>query len=179
MIKDREEKFKIGLSIQEAASFLREIADSMEQGNIAVDNNNVQVNPFHHISLSYKQDTEKNNFSLKLKYKGRDKKQTYVQPSEVAVEKYKHLKERMKTQFKSIQEALDTGILPEPKLLTDFVEDSKQMCQYKDKGDEYYPRYLKAVNNFEKAAGQEELLSLQAALQSLDNLKQECHELYK
>ena len=192
MNKSSEEKIKMGLSVQEAAEFLREIADGMEKGNIEVDNHQMEVNPYHYISVSYKQDIDKNNFSFKFKYKGRAQKQTYAhQPESESKtseaqeltakkkEKYDDLKERMEKEFKSIQETVQDGQLPNADLVTSFVQDSKKMCQYPDKGDKYYPRYLEAVDFFEKAFSEEDLSTLEKSLGLLDQLKEECHDRYK
>lgn len=101
--------------------------------------------------------------------------------------KYKPLKKRMKSVFKGVAAALAAGALPIQADLDLFVADSRLMCQYPGKGDEFYPAYLEAVDRLialvEEAKSQtpgtedyaQAVTQALLAANALNQLKKDCH----
>ena len=93
--------------------------------------------------------------------------------------RYKYLKKRMQSSFKSIFRAVHGGILPVPSAMESFITDSRLMTQYIGYGDAEYARYDEAVDTLQQAWNAQDVQALHAAVDHLAHLKAECHHQYK
>lgn len=92
---------------------------------------------------------------------------------------YSGLKKRMKSDFKHIYQAIHSNVMPAAPIVEAFLNDSDLMCRYSGKGDEFYPAYLAACDEFRKAYASEDMAALHTAVEELNHQKSECHSRYK
>lgn len=185
-MSSEEKSVKLKMSISELAEFLRGLAGQLEGEETGTDLSGIRISDFSKLKLSMKR---KDDF-VKVKYKVKheeaeeeDDEEDEDEEDEKSAgsekEKYKSLKERMKESYKTIKESMEADTLPEESVANSFIEDSRLMTTFPDKGDEYYDLYNTAVAGFEKALMEKNFLNVEIALKEIERIKTDCHEKHK
>ena len=92
---------------------------------------------------------------------------------------YKHLKERMKANFKQVRKAVKKGRPLDTELVRTFCSDARLMTTYPDKGSEYYPAFLEWVERLASAVELGDCSKLAEAVAALRRMEKDCHKRYK
>ncbi|QJT08547.1 GAK system XXXCH domain-containing protein [Oceanidesulfovibrio marinus] len=189
MSSESKRKYEFMVGAEEAPDFLAKIADGMRQGCLSIGDVELVFDGFKSLSLSFKESVGGYKAKVKLKYAQPDHAPDCECPACKAAQeygigkegkpKYGSLKKRMKSDFKAIHQALRNGALPGGDVMARFIEDSRVMCTYPGKGDEYYPQYLEAVDAFAVAVEQGDLQAATARQNDLYQRMQDCHDEYK
>jgi XXXCH domain-containing protein len=176
------------LTKAQLAEFFRGLADQLagqgpEEDAAPVDG----VSPpdpgeFKKLKLSVKRDL--GGFSIKWKSKALYKPveaeaDMDAAPADEGEIKYKKLKKRMKESFKMITESLMSDVMPGEAVVTAFLQDSKRMTSFPEKGAEFYNEYDKACMDFARAFEAKNLTACKSAATILNQLKKDCHSRYK
>jgi XXXCH domain-containing protein len=85
----------------------------------------------------------------------------------------------MDKDFKALVKAAEAGAVPAAGQVAPFVADSRLMCTYPGKGDEFYSAFLAAVDAFEAAVASSDAAAFAEAVGGLARLKKDCHAKYK
>jgi XXXCH domain-containing protein len=177
------------LSKEQLATFFRELADRLDGvgPEAPVDGENIANAPdpgeFKKLKVGVKRDL--GGFTLKWKSKSLVQQPAApgtppAAPASSAGEiKYKSLKKRMKQSFKAITETLMADVMPGEAVVTAFIQDSKLMMNFPDKGAEFYDEYDKALMTFANAFEAKDMAACKAAGIALNKLKKDCHSRYK
>lgn len=177
-----------GLTRAQLAEFFRALADRLSAADaeaaVAAAETPSAPDPgdFKKLEISVRQKFD--GFSLKWKSKegeGRapGRKAGDDTPEEEGEVRYKSLKKRMKGDFKAITESLAADLLPDEKAVAAFLEDSRLMTTFPDKGAECYGEYEQACLEFSRAFGAGDLPACKAAGAVLARLKKDCHGRHK
>jgi len=94
------------------------------------------------------------------------------------LEKYERLKKRMDGSFAALIAAARRRTLPAESLLDGFLADSERMLAYPGKGDAQYGDYRQACEALLEAFQAQDPERFAMRLQTLDALKQRCHDRY-
>ena len=175
-------KFEKYIDEKELAGFFRGLADALENGG---KDEFECVDDFKKMKLSVK--NEFGQISLKAKIKTNKPCETAAQAEPQTDEagevvpakpKYKALKKRMKGSFRMIFKMIHDDQLPPQEAVDSFLEDSILMCTYPGKGDEFYPQYLAACEDFKKAYEAKDMAALNETVDALSFQKGHCHSKY-
>ncbi len=167
------------MSRQEAARYLRKVADQLESGTPADEPaSDPAIGDFKKLKIGLKNRGEQVEMKIKVK------PTVFCDEAGSSPEKgeksaYKALKKKMKSDFKAIRESLVNGGFPLKETVGAFLRDSEQMVAYPGYGDAYYAEYQTACGRFQSAFEGGDLPGCQAACQELDRLKKACHDRYK
>lgn len=177
-----------GLTTAQVAGFIRVLADRLE--GIVPDEADPDLDEvstpdpgeFKKLKISVKRDLA--GFTLKYKsktlYKRTDLNEEEAEaPEDEEPITYKKLKKRMKESFKSMMESLMAEALPADAAVMSFLQDSKLMLSFPEKGGEYYDDYDVACTSFAGAFESGNLDACKSAINALDRLRKECHSRYK
>lgn len=185
-----KKKQEFYLSVKETAGRLRTLADELEKGAVTINEQKCSIAADTEVKISLK--TKGDTFSSKLKCKlTNHMPETEKAEGEVAdgepvlstepdVDGYKDLKKRMAKNFKAIKKScIQEQALPESDLVEQFYRDSKIMCTYPNKGEEFYEAFLKQVDSLYKAFNTSDLKAMNSAVESLVQSRKDCHEKHK
>ncbi len=173
------------ISVKEAAGKLRTLADELESGVVTINEQKSSIAPDTQIKISQK--TKGDTFSSKLKFK-LESPFTETVEGEVKstsstgadVENYKILKKRMAKDFKAIKKScIQEQVIPDSDLIERFYRDSKAMCTYTNKGEEFYETFLKQVGLIYDAYKTSDLKAIDTAVAALGQIRNDCHDKYK
>ncbi len=173
------------LSVEEMTGKLRTLADELERGVVTINEQKFSIAPDTQVKISQK--TKGDTFSFKLKLKlanslteteeGEGESTSYTGSE---VENYKDLKKRMAKDFKAIKKScMQEQAIPKSDLIERFYQDSKTMCSYPNKGEEFYEPFLKQVDLFYDVFKTSDLEAMSAALTALGQIRNDCHDKYK
>lgn len=101
---------------------------------------------------------------------------TQKKHSDIAEQKYRPLKKRLKIPYKKIEKDMEAGKLPLARVLTEFMDLSKIMISYSGFGDERYQEYKDACLTFEKACRAGDTALAQRQFATIKKIKHECHK---
>ena len=197
--KKKNQEFYI--SVKETADKLRILADELEKGIISIDEKEVSIALDTLIKVNLKSKGEKLSLKMKSKslsslgdkkkvplvkeepnFKPQNLKDGYTEVKPIIgnkVENYKELKKRMSQDFKAIiKSCMKERSIPESLLVERFYQDSIDMCNYQDKGEEFYKTYLKQVKIFFQAFKASDLKAIGSSVTSLNQIKKKCHGKY-
>ncbi len=192
MSDSNKRKQEIYLSVKEAAEKLRTLADELERGDVSINGEKCSIAADTEVKLSLK--TKGDTFSSKLKFKfknplslnegdGEGKKEDDKVEStstESDVESYSDLKKRMAKDFKAIKKCcVVEQALPEPNLVEQFYQDSKTMCTYPNKGEEFYETFLKQASSLLNSFKASDLNAMNSVVESLVQSRKDCHGKHK
>lgn len=177
-----------GLTRLQLAEFFRTLAERLstpaadEGGTAAETVSAPDPGDFRKLKISVRRELD--GFVLKWKAKaGEGAAGGGASGAEPAAEegevRYKSLKKRMKADFKAITESLGADLLPGEATVAAFLEDSRRMTTFPDKGAPCYGDYEKACREFERAFAAGDLPACKAAGAALGQLKKDCHGRYK
>jgi len=182
---------------QEAAEYLRQLADDLEAGIIVLDEDELDINGEVKLKQSLKMKEDKSSLKFKLKVTFvPPKPESEATPAGVAntasaavveasaaedenLPSYKKLKKNMAKQFKEIRDALEAGSMPGEELAASFCENCRLMTIHPGKGDPYYPHFRSATQSFKFAVEAGDLEDAKAAVEELKQLKTDCHDRFK
>ncbi|MCP4264515.1 MAG: GAK system XXXCH domain-containing protein [Candidatus Brocadiaceae bacterium] len=173
------------LSVKEMAGKLRVLADELERGVVTINEQELSIAPDTQVKISQK--TKSDTFSSKLKLKltnsftetveGEVKSTSYTGSD---IENYKVLKKRMAKDFKAIKKScMQEQAIPGAELIERFYRDSKTMCSYSDKGEEFYDTFARQSGFFYEAFESSDLEAMSAAVTALGQTRNDCHDKYK
>ncbi len=100
--------------------------------------------------------------------------------TESDVENYKDLKKRIAKDSKAIKKScMQEQAIPELNLAERFYRDSKTMCTYPNKGEEFYESFLKQSGFFYEAFKTSDLRAMSEAVTALGQIRSDCHDKHK
>ena len=209
MDNSKKDKVKHQFSPAEAADYLRQLADSLEQGHIELRSKELELEGDVKVKQELKTKSGKATLKINLKI---------VAPMPVAAPKaapaaasdqdetqgeaegfveitpqeddpgdgdgkpsYKKLKKAMSKSFGNLRAMRKEGNLPIAEDVATFVAQGREICTFEsDKyGPESYADFLAALDKLEAASAAGDDQSLDAALSDLWACRSECHKKYK
>jgi XXXCH domain-containing protein len=190
MSDSKKRKQEFYLSVKETAEKLRTLADELEKGVVTINEQKCSIAADAEVKISLK--AKGDTFSSKLKFKlatplseaeeveGEMGDGEPVSSTEPDVDGYKDLKKRMAKDFKAIKKScIQEQALPESDLVEQFYRNSKTMCTYPNKGEDFYETFLKQADSFYEAFKTSDLNAMNAAVESLVQSRKDCHEKHK
>ncbi len=190
-MSDAKRKYELMLTREEVPGFFEKLAAGMREGVMAVGDVALDLEDFSSFEVSLKAKGGEGVDGVKAKLKVKHEAPEHAVGCECetcaagetmprdAKPKYKTLKKRMKSDFKAIRQALQQGVMPAQALADAFIADSKVMCEYPGKGDEYYQAYLQDTAAFERAMAGGSVEAARQAVELLTQRMKECHDKYK
>lgn len=171
----------------EAAEYLRGIADALEKGCVKIDETELEVEGPVRVKGTLEAKPGKTSLKMKLRFipAGVVVDVEDEEPEEAedvggqSDQPYKKLKKAMGKKFKSIQTRLKNEVMPPLVDLDDFYRDCLAMTGYPGNGDEYYEQFNATARQMMEAAGSEDISGLRDAVEALGRMKRDCHALYK
>lgn len=202
MSNSNKRKQEIHISIKETAEKLRILADELEKGSLNINGEEFSINPDTSVKISTKSKEGRLSYKIKFDLSNRaiEKKGKPLKKSEVAmqqtnseqkdseptsskdqtIEDYKDLKKRMSIDYKAIKNScVKENAIPESILIDRFCRDAQAMCNYPDKGEEFYKTFLEQSNQLYTAYKKSDLEAISAAIILLGNQRKQCHDKYK
>ena len=190
MTDSNKRKQEFYLSVKETVEKLRTLADELERGVVTVNDEKCSIATDTEVKISLK--AKGDTFSSKLKFKlanplsETEKVEGDVGEGEPVsstgpdVDDYKDLKKSMAKDFKAIKKScIQEQALPESDLVERFYRDSKIMCTYPNKGEDFYETFLKQADSLYEAFKTSDLNAMNAAVESLVQSRKDCHEKHK
>ena len=189
--KQQERKIKIHGTLAEAADWLRDLADGLENpSDIPVEDGRTAPADFTKLKIGLKRAGAR--VKIRAKFKGGTALQETASPEQTeAVEPgdendgdgakadYKRLKKAMKKSFKTLKDHLEADDLPPADAVSAFLTESEQMIRFPGFGDEFYEAYREACFRFREAHRTADLAACKNACDELERLKSDCHDRYK
>jgi XXXCH domain-containing protein len=99
--------------------------------------------------------------------------------AELAEQKYRPLKKRLKKTFKKIKGYLERNELPPRSLVDEFMAEAAIMVSYPGFGDEHYQDFTAACLALKKARDAKDLELFSERLTKISRIKKECHHRFK
>jgi len=163
------------LSRSEAANFLRQLAEALENGTGEVATYGVNLDEL--VRFKVKMDLGRDeavhvDFSGK---KGEACCTDAVCGTCDACGDYPSLKKRMQVRFKAMRQALAKEAPPSSEDVEAFLLDSERMCSFPDHGDDFYPAYRDVCARLRRAVDSADLPLTTAVLDELMEFKKSCH----
>jgi XXXCH domain-containing protein len=188
MSDSNKKKQEFYLSVKETAEKLRTLADELEKGVVTINKEKCSIAADTQVKISLKAKGDK--FSTKLKFKlenslplkeeEEEDEGESTSSTESDVDNYKDLKIRMAKGFKAIKKScIQEQALPESDLVEQFYRDSKTMCTYPNKGEDFYETFLKQAGSFYEAFKASDLRAMGAAVTALGKIRTDCHDKHK
>jgi len=183
MSGSNKRKQEFYLSVKETAEKLRTLADELEKGAVSINGEKCSIAPDTEVKISLK--AKGDTFSSKLKFKLANPLSEAEEGESASstgsdLENYKDLKMRMAKNFKAIKKScIQEQALPESDLVEQFYQDSKTMCTYSNKGEDFYETFLKQAGFFYEAFKASDLKTMSAAIESLIQIRTNCHDNHK
>jgi XXXCH domain-containing protein len=192
----KKAKTKIDLPPSEAASFLRQLADALDEGVVRFNERDLEISGLVKVNESLKSKNGADQLQVKLKFlSAAPMDETADEPldqEEATEEKsaskdkpkgkrpsYKTLKKSMSKLFKEIRQAAQDGQVPPAETVAQFCGMARQMITYPGKGDEYYPAFAEKVDQLESAAAAGDAAAVAEAHAALKEMRSSCHDKHK
>ena len=185
MSDSNKKKQELYLSVNETAEKMRRLADELERGVVTINEEKCTIAADTQVKISLK--AKSDTFSYKLKFKlesplseEKEGKGKATSSTDSNIENYKDLKKRMAKDFKAIKKScMQEQAIPETDLIERFYRDSKTMCTYPNKGEEFYETFLKQSGVFYEAFKTSDLRAMCAAVTALGQIRSDCHDKHK
>ena len=175
MSDSNKQKQEFYLSVKEMAEKLRTLADELEVGVVTINDEKCSIPSATQVKVGLKAKDDIFSFKLKLKLEN-----ALSGKREAEVENYKDLKKRMSKDFKAIKKScLQEHVVPESALVERFYLDSKKMCTYTNKGEGFYETFLNQTGLFYEAFKTSDLKAMNSAIESLAQIRRDCHDKHK
>ncbi|MFZ5760520.1 MAG: GAK system XXXCH domain-containing protein [Thermodesulfobacteriota bacterium] len=177
----RAHKLERMFSVREAVAFLRSMADAIERNNGSpLQDLDISLDEFQKLKIGLKRRGEFIQFKIKIKH-GADEGADEVDAAPAGDEqsKYTSFKKRMDRNFKAMGALLAEGRLPEPAMVEKFLADSALMVGYPGYGDDCYPAYSAASEEFGRLFATGDYAAVNGQYAVLRGMKKECHARYK
>ncbi len=182
MSGQKKSKQELCLSAREAAEKLRALAEELERAVVSINEEEYSIVPDTQVMAIFKAKGDTFSFKLKFKLKSplSEKEEESTLSTEPDVENYKDLKKRMSIDFKTIKKrCIQEHVFPNSDLIERFYLDSKAMCTYPKKGEEFYETFLKQADYLYEAFKTSDMKAMNSAIKSLVQARTECHGKYK
>lgn len=173
--------YSVGMTAEELSSFLRQIADEIEEKPL--EPSRMSVKDFKKLEIMLKREHGRFSLELAIKYRGKSSHQsddtgnTYKESGHGRLKKYRAAKKRMKPLFKDMCRSVSSGILPSRDLIQSFFRDSDQMISFH--GEKYYKEYIAAAEEFRAALSNGDLAAAKVCCEKIKKIKSECHKKHK
>ena len=95
---------------------------------------------------------------------------------QLAEEKFRPLKKMMQQTFSRLKGSVQAEALPDRQVVYEFMQQVKMMISYPGFGDAAYPEFLSASEALATACSQGDQHGVQAAVQALLTLQDQCHQ---
>ena len=185
MSDSNKQKQEIYLSVKETAEKLRTLADELDRGVVTINDEKCSIAADTEVKIGLK--AKGGTFSSKLKFKLANRLPEAAErtgepaPSmEPGDEDYRDLKKCMAKDFKVIKKScMVEKAIPQSELVERFYQDSKAMCTYANKGEEFYETFLKQAGLLYDACKNSDLKAMSSAVESLARSRSDCHEKHK
>lgn len=205
----KKDKVKHRFSPAEAADYLRQLADALEQGHIALRAEELELEGDVKVKEALKTKSGKAILKINLKVvapvpeaagepgllpdesqgEPQGESQGFVEitsPEEQSGQgegkiSYKKIKKALAKSFDNLKEVRKQGQMPEAAAAAAFLEHARAMCGF-DKakyGSENYPHFSAALDRLEAALAGGDASALDQALAEVGQCKSECHDKYK
>ncbi|MCB2190821.1 MAG: GAK system XXXCH domain-containing protein [Deltaproteobacteria bacterium] len=197
----KKNKTKHRFSPAEAADYLRQLADALEQGHLELRSEDLELESDVKVKQELKTKSGKATLKVNLKIVApmpepeseeaplQEDTQGFVEitaPDQETADSegktsYKKLKKAMAKSFSNMKKARKEGGMPEAADASVFVASAREMCTV-DKakyGSENYPRFLAALDSLEAALAADDGPAADEALAELGQCKSECHDKFK
>ena len=99
--------------------------------------------------------------------------------AELAEQKYRPLKKRLKRSFKKLKERVEKNELPPRDIIENFMAEAAVMVSYPGFGDEHYQDFKEACAALRKASEAGDFALFSEKLSNISRLKKECHGRFK
>lgn len=195
----KEKKAKHTLSREEAAKYLRRLAEQLDEGVLQVSEHEIELQGQVKIKEALK--SKKGKTSVKVSFKlstqevpdeepkadsSQEAESDEPQEKEAPKESgeggsYKKLKKLMGKQSKEIRKVLKEGGEPGSPELLAFCESCMQMITFKgkDRGEEQYPSFEAQAQALRAAVEANDQAAAKEAFLALEGMKRDCHQEYK
>ncbi|WP_051564065.1 GAK system XXXCH domain-containing protein [Desulfovermiculus halophilus] len=173
---NEKRRYTFEVSKTELGRFLRTLADSLENDAAQVEEFGLDLSNMRKMKLSAKSWPDE-PFHLKVKVTPWQAEEGDDDEGEEAV--YARLKKRMKAYYKELGANLRANQQPSREIVTVFLQDCARMTEFIGYGDEFYPGFTQACQEFQEAFDREELAAMQRAFDHIESLKDRCHDRYK
>lgn len=204
-MKDKQKaKQKHLFTPQQAAEYLRTLADALEKGEVPFGGHELELEGEITLKESFK--NKKHGAALKLKLslssaavdQGSDgeppESPELDQPQTAETEppaaaqaqagpdkrpSYKSLKKHLQKAFKALKKVAGSGEMPQAQILADFTSHARLLTTYAGKGDPNFEAFSARLDELEAAVQAGDAPALQAALADLSQMKKTCHQQFK
>ena len=179
-------KIERTLRKEDLADYFRELADALEGEKSS--NCDLKLTCFDKLDLSLKVSGERGFVRIKMRNYGGLEERSVAETSHVSQSKlsatqgqapYKPLKKQMKDSFKVIFKAIHQDALPPVDAVESFLADAGEMATYPGRGDEHYPRFVEACEDFAEAFAEKDVSRMRLLVDDLNHMKTECHARHK
>ncbi len=185
MSDSNKQKQEFYLSVKETAEKLRALAGELEKGVVTINEQKCSIATDTEVKISLK--AKGDTFSFKLKFKlenplseTKEGESESTSSTESDVDNYKELKKRMAKDFKAIKKScIQEQAIPQSDLVEQFYRDSKTMCTYPNKGEDFYEAFLKQAGLLYEAFKTSDLTAMGAAVTALGQIRTDCHDKHK
>jgi len=201
----KKDKIKHRFSPAEAADYLRQLADALEQGHIALRSEDLELEGDVKVKQALKAKSGKATLKINLKIvapmpvaapdispaqgEAQGESEGFVEitgPEEEPAESegsasYKKIKKALAKSLAGLKSIRKEGGMPNPADASAFLAQAREVCTF-DKakyGSENYPRFLAALNRVEDALAAANGPALDEALDEVGQCKSDCHEKFK
>ena len=99
--------------------------------------------------------------------------------AELAEQKYRPLKKKLKKSFKKLKEQVGKNELPSRSHVEIFLAEAAVMVSYSGFGDEHYQDFMEACTALKKASDARDFALFSERLSGISRIKKECHERFK
>lgn len=175
----------------EAADYLRQLAQALEEGHISLDQRDMLLEGEVKVRRSLKDKAGQGLVHMRLKFDfhmhpalGRtlsveppgQAKPITGQETKVS---FKQVKKDLSRHFKAVKKARQAGTMPPPEEVEGLGWAGRLMCGFRGKGDEFFPRFLEKLKALEEAAQDGRASVFDQALRELSGYKRQCHSKLK
>ena len=175
---DQSVEFERKYSVEEAAGFLRKLADTIEQGGSdSLPDFDIGIDEFKKLKVTLTRHNDSIKFKARIKYYTPETIVGDIPTKQQSSEnmKFTTLKKMMGKNFKAMGEILGKNELPSRFMVQTFLGESQLMISYPGYGDEFYQAYIAACHDFEKSFLSGDIAAVQKHYSSLIAMKNACH----
>jgi len=169
---------------QEAANFLRRLADQVEAGTLEMGDLRVEAEGPLEVITSGKTKHCRASFKLEMKYLKPLEAVCHPEPEpahppDQAPPEFKQVKKGLAQCFKQIRNHLKKGEPVAPELAERFLEFCRQMCSDPRGQEPAYREFARQAGELAPPAERGDRAGLQEVVERLGLLKSQCHKRYK
>ncbi|MFH2127062.1 MAG: GAK system XXXCH domain-containing protein [Pseudomonadota bacterium] len=201
MDTSKKDKVKHRFSAAEAADYLRQLADALEHGHIALRSEDLELEGDVKVKQALKTKFGKATLKINLKIvapvpvaapevvPAQGEKAGFVEitaPEEEPAESegkasYEKTKKALAKNLSGLKSIRNEGGMPSLADASAFLAQAREVCTFDEAkyGSENYPRFLAALNRVEAALAAANGSALDEALDEVGQCKSDCHQKFK